>query len=117
MVNKGFFATRGSAIIALAPGLRGRARTTAGRSGRDADADRARHACAAQFAIAGWVFGEILLMIVRGEIEFARRRDLGGDGADTLRRQRLLIHSLRRVGGLPLRIAKSVDRRAILGAD
>ncbi len=56
-------------------------------------------------------------MIVLGEIEFARGRDLGGDGAETLRRQRLLVRRLRRVGGLALRIAEGVDRRAILGAD
>src|SRR5438105_8681698 len=86
-------------------------------SGTHADADRARHAGAAQSAIARRVLGEILLMIVLGEIEFGRWRDLGGDGAEALRRQRLLVRRLRRVGGLALRVAEGVDRRAILGAD
>src|SRR5436190_6884127 len=97
----------------LAPLLRGEV----GQSSTHADADRARHAGAAQAAIARRILGEILLMIVLGEIEFARWRDLGGDRAETLRRQRLLVHSLRRVGGLALRITEGVDRRAILGAD
>src|SRR5215207_10713212 len=56
-------------------------------------------------------------MIVLGVIEFARWRDLGGDGAETLGGKRLLVRRLRRVGGLALRIAEGVDRRAILGAD
>src|SRR5207237_3615599 len=86
-------------------------------SGTRADADRARHAGAAQSAIARRVLGEILLMIVLCEIEFGRWRDLGGDGAEALRRQRLLVRRLRRVGGLALRVAEGVDRRAILGAD
>src|SRR5882757_8442279 len=87
------------------------------RSGGHADADRARHAGGAQSAIARRILSEILLMIVLGEIEFVRWRDLGGDGAETLRRQRLLVRRLRRVGGLALRITEGVDRRAILGAD
>src|SRR5258705_11372685 len=87
------------------------------RSGIYADADRARHAGAAQSAIARRVLGEILLMIVLGEIELGRRRDLGGDSAEPFGGQRLLVHRLRRIGGLALRIAEGVDRRAILGAD
>ena len=76
----------------LAPRLQGE-ETRRPSSGGHADADRARHAGAAQSAIARRILGEILLMIVLGEIEFARWRDLGGDGAETLRRQRLLVRS------------------------
>src|ERR1051325_10609575 len=86
-------------------------------SGGQADADRARPAGAAQSAVACRVLGEILLMIVLGKIEFVRWRDLGGDGAETLCRQRLLICRFRCVGGFALRIAKGVDRRTILSAD
>src|SRR5882757_3709160 len=76
--------------------------------------DRARHAGATQPAIAGRILGEILLMIIFGEIEFAGWRDLGGDGAQSLCRERLLIGRLRRDGTLALRLAERVDRRAIL---
>src|ERR1700682_4647839 len=41
------------------------------RSGADAGADGARHAGAAKPAIAGRILGQILLVIVLGEIEFA----------------------------------------------
>src|SRR6185436_14302070 len=115
--KKGFFAIRGGADEAPSPRACGARKQEGGRSGGHADADRARHAGAAQSAITRRVLGEILLMIVLGEIEFARWRNLGGDGAETLRGQRLLVRSLRRVGGLALRIARGVDRRAILGAD
>src|SRR5690242_20106163 len=109
MVKKGFFAIRGRANEALAPCLRGEETTRIeSRSGGHADADRARHAGAAQSAIARRVLGEILLMIVLGKIEFARWRKLGGDGAETLCGQRLLVHSLRRIGGLALHIAEGV---------
>ena len=74
------------------------------------DADRARHAGAAEAAIAGGILRQILLVIVLGEIELAGRRDLGGDGAEALRGERLLIERLRRVGRFLLRIGVSVDR-------
>src|SRR5689334_23309354 len=86
-------------------------------SGADADADRTRHAGAAEPAIARRILGEILLMIVLGKIEFARRRDLGGDLAEPFGCKRLLIHRPRLIGGFALRIAERVDRRAILRAD
>src|SRR5689334_180844 len=83
----------------------------------DADADRAGHAGAAETAIARRVLGEILLMIVLGEIERTRGCDLRGDRAEPLCRQRLLIGRLRFLSGLLLRVAERVDRRAILRAD
>src|SRR5262245_66424140 len=54
------------------------------------DPDRARHTGTAQPAIAHRVLGEVLLMIVLGEIERRRLEDLGGDGAVMPRLQRLL---------------------------
>src|ERR1700760_3578885 len=84
---------------------------------RHAGADRAGHAGAAEAAIAGRILGQILLMIVLGEVELADGRDLGRDRIEPLRRQRLLIGCLRRLGGFALRITESVDRAAILRAD
>src|SRR6185312_8011827 len=48
------------------PSLRARGTRVRKSSGRDADADRARHAGTAQTAIARRVLGEVLLMIVLG---------------------------------------------------
>src|SRR5713226_1604856 len=56
-------------------------------------------------------------MIVLGEIEFARWRDLRGDGAQTLCRQRLLIGRTGYIGDSALRVADGIDRGTILGAD
>src|ERR1700716_3237067 len=86
-------------------------------SGADARADRTRPPGAAKSAIAGRILGQILLMIVLGEIEFASGCDLGGDSAQTLCGQRLLIGRSGRVRGFALRVAESVDRGTILGAD
>src|SRR3954451_19052473 len=86
-------------------------------SGVDAGADRTGHAGAAEAAIAGRIFREILLVIVLGEIELACRRDLGGNRAQTPPGRRLLIGGLRGVGGFTLHIVEGVDRRAILRAD
>ena len=98
-------------MTAFHPALKGEVEQ---RSGADAGADRTRHAGAAKPAIAGRILGQILLMIVLGEIELACRRDLGGDGAEALGRQRLLVGRLRFVGGFALRVAKCVDRGTIL---
>src|SRR5208282_1666051 len=86
-------------------------------SGADAGADRTGHAGAAEPAIAGRVLGQILLMVVLGEIELAGRRNLGRDGAEAFCRERLLIGGLRGVSGFALRIVEGVDRAAILRAD
>src|SRR5262249_41221461 len=87
-------------------------------SGRvDAAADRAGHAGATEAAIARRVLGEILLMIVLGEIERTGGCDLGSDRAEALCGKRLLVGRLRSVGSFLLRVAEGVDRRAILRAD
>src|ERR1035441_3169769 len=80
-------------------------------------ADRARHPGAAEPAIAEWVLGEILLVVVLGEIELGRVDDLGGDGAVALALDRRLIHRLRRLSGLALLGREGVNARAVLGAD
>ena len=50
-------------------------------SAAHADPDRAGHAGAAEAAIAARILGEILLVIVLGEIERSGLGDLGGDRA------------------------------------
>jgi hypothetical protein len=54
-------------------------------------ADRADDAGAADAAIALGVLGQVLLVIVLGEVERAGGADLGGDGPKALGRQGLLI--------------------------
>src|SRR5262245_43062272 len=108
MVNKWWMGS-------LAPLFAGRGKEASCRV--DADSDRARHAGAAKAAIARRVLGEILLMIVLGKIERAGVCDLRGDGAETLGGERLLVHRLRGVGGLLLRVVERVDRGAVLRAD
>src|SRR5215467_10609623 len=84
---------------------------------RDACADRAAHAGTAEAAIAHRILGQILLVIVLGEIEGWRVEDLGGDRIETLRLERLLVHRLRGLGSLPLRGVEDVDAGAILRAN
>src|SRR5437667_2817837 len=69
---------------------------------RDTRADRAAHAGAAEAAIAHRVLGQILLVIVLGEIEWRRVQDLGRDRVEALRLELLLVHRLRGLGGLAL---------------
>src|ERR1051326_2383137 len=84
---------------------------------RHAGADRARHAGAAETAIAERILGEILLVIVLGEVELRRVEDLGRDRAIALAGQRLAKHRLRVFGGLLLRRRGRVNAGAILWAD
>src|SRR5713101_4246368 len=67
------------------------------------DADGAAHAGAAEPAIAHRVLGEILLMIILGEIERRRVADLGGDGSVAFSSQRLGVGGLRSLGSRALR--------------
>src|SRR5262245_23989760 len=85
--------------------------------GFDADADRAGDARAADTAVALRVLGQVLLVIVLGEVERRGGGDLGRDLAEALGRQRLLIGLQRgdRLGGL--RVARDIEARAVLGAD
>src|SRR3984957_11912219 len=108
--------SRGDAAETPSPRCRGQRRRTR-RSGADAGADRTRPPGAAEPAIAGRVLGQILLMIVLGEIELAGRPDLRGDGAETFCLQRLLVGDPRCVSGFALGIAGGVDRGTILGSD
>src|SRR5215204_1821681 len=70
----------------------------------DAGADLAAHARAAEAAIAERVLGEILLMIVFGEVERRRIDDLGSDRTVSFGAQCLVVRRLGGVGGAPLRI-------------
>src|SRR5260370_27019659 len=67
------------------------------------NADRTAHAGAAEAAIARRVLGQILLMIVLGEIERRRVEDLGGDGIKAPRFELLFGHRLRLLRGFALR--------------
>src|SRR5258708_502596 len=62
--------------------------------GRNRDADRAAHARAAEPAIAHRVLGEVLLVVVLGEVEGGRVENLGGNRSETPRRERLGIRRL-----------------------
>jgi hypothetical protein len=60
--------------------------------------------------------GQILLVIVLGEIELRRRQDLGGDLAKTALRKRLLVLGLRGLCGDALRLRERIDAGAVLRA-
>src|SRR5262245_62812983 len=64
--------------------------------------DRAAHAGAAKPAIAHGILGEVLLVVVLGEVERRRVQDLRRDRVEALRLERLLVHRLRCLGSLPL---------------
>src|SRR4029453_10605762 len=76
--------------------------------------DRAAHPGAAEAAIAHRVLGQILLVVVLGEIELRRIEDLGGDRVETPRLERLLVHRLGSFRGLALRRREGVDAGAVL---
>src|SRR5712691_9015856 len=97
------------------PSSRARTARITGPSG-GLDPDRAAHAGAAEAAIARRVLGQILLVVVLGEIERRRIEDLGGDGVEAPRFQFLLIHRLRRLGGFALGGREGIDAGAVLRA-
>src|SRR5581483_10291281 len=80
-------------------------------------ADLAGDAGAAKPAVAVRVLGEVLLVVVLGEIEFGRRQDLGGDRSEPARLQRLLVGCLRGFRGTVLLVGEIIDAGAILRAD
>src|SRR3974377_774417 len=81
------------------------------------DADRATHAGSAEAAIAGRILGEILLVVVLGEVERRRVDSFGGAGAEPPRGKRLGVAGARGLGRSALRRRKHVDAGAVLGAD
>src|SRR6516164_1451792 len=84
---------------------------------RNPRADRAAHAGAAEAAIAVRVLGQILLVIILGEVEWRRVEDLGGDRPHACGAERLLVSLLRGFGGGALLRSERVDAGAILHAD
>src|SRR5215468_6597107 len=83
---------------------------------RYSGADLAGDAGAAQPAIAERVLGEVLLVIVLGEVEGRGIEDLGGDRPVAAAAQGCLVHAFRCLGGLALFGREHVDAGAILGA-
>src|SRR5262245_40273287 len=75
------------------------------------------HAGAADPAVAARVLGEVLLVIVLGEIEVGRVANLGGDGSVAVRLQRRLIGRLRLLGLPALLVRVGINRRPVLGAN
>src|SRR5476649_1539971 len=84
---------------------------------RDAQADRAAHAGAAQAAIAVGVLGEILLVITLGVVELRRVEDLGRDLAHAAARELLLEDRARGLRLALLLGRESIDAGAILRTD
>ena len=84
---------------------------------RHAGPDRAAHARAAEPAVAARILGEILLVIVLGEVERACINDLGRDRPVAVCRERLFVHRLRVLGRFALRRRGHIDAGAILRAD
>src|ERR1700679_2140051 len=82
------------------------------RSGRDARGKRAGHAGPAQSAVACRILGQILLVIILGEIERTCRRDFGRDGVEALGRKRLLVSGVGGGRSLALSVSIRIDRGA-----
>src|SRR4029077_4495648 len=83
----------------------------------DAGADLASDAGAAEAAIAVWVLGEILLVVILGKIELRRRQDFRGDGSEPARLQRLLVRRLGRLGRALLLLGEIIDAGTVFRAD
>src|SRR5690606_31988142 len=78
------------------------------------EADGARHAGAAQPAVAVGHLVQVLLVVALGEVEGPGRGDLGGDLAVAGGGQHLLVAIAGRLGGRPLDVVDRVDRRPVL---
>ena len=84
-----------------------RDRNGSARSG--GQSDRTGHPGAAEAAIAARILGEILLMVILGEIERPRRDDLRRDRPVAARFQRLRVSLLGGQRRFPLRLVPDVD--------
>src|SRR5262245_19049882 len=84
---------------------------------RDAGADLAAHAGAAEPAIAGRILGAILLVGILGEVERRRIDDLGRDRTIALGAQGLVVGGLAGLRRPALLGREHVDARAVLRPD
>src|SRR5438270_13152975 len=80
-------------------------------------AHRARNPGAAQTAVAAGILGQILLVVLLGEVERRGGKDLGRDPAVARGGRRGLVRRLRGECGVLRRIVVTVDGRAVLGSD
>src|SRR5688572_19339703 len=81
---------------------------------RGRDADRAGHSRAAEPAVAARVLGEILLVVVLGEVERPGLDDLRRDRPVAARFQRLAVGALGRLRRPALGFVEDVDPRTVL---
>src|SRR4029077_15370722 len=72
-------------------------------------ADRTAHAGAAEAAIAVGILGQILLVIILGEIERRGVANFGGDRPHPLGAERLVVSRFRRLGGGALFRRERID--------
>src|SRR5262245_1541771 len=78
--------------------------------------DRTAHAGPAQATIARWVFRQILLVIVLGEVERRRIEDFRGDRTEAPGLELALVVRFRGLGGFALCGRERVDAGAVLRA-
>src|SRR4051794_6356015 len=86
------------------------------RLGLDADTHRAAQPRAAQTTVAVRHLGQVLLVVVLGEIELRRVDNLGGDGAVAVGREHLLVGRLGGLRGAALGRRSNINAGAILRA-
>ena len=75
----------------------------------EVEPDRTADAGPAQAAVAAWVFGQVLLVIVLGVIEGVERRNLSRDFAMAGRAQLLLVRRERATRDILLLVIDRVD--------
>jgi hypothetical protein len=83
----------------------------------DSDSDWTGQPRPPQAAVAVRHLGQVLLVVVLGEIERRCIDDLCRDRSVAVGRQHLLVGSLRGLGGLALRVGADIDAGTVLAAD
>src|ERR1700677_976134 len=89
----------------------------AGASGLMCQADGTAHAGSAKAAVAPWVLGEVLLVVIFGVVERAGLGDFGCDLSMPGLREHLLVGIPRGLRGETLGLVLPEDHRAVLAAD